>query len=151
MRFAFIVNALPAQLGFFMLGALISQQEAQLRRLPDWLWLALLFTFVPFFGHWNSWLGLNPSIASGLGLAGLFMLMLKRPCLPWKLPHLLGEISYPVYLLHVPVIITVFTRWNIKGTAGLAACLALLAASSLALHVLVERPGMALGRRLIER
>ena len=56
--------------------------------------------------------------------------------------------AYPIYLLHVPVIIVVFNRLHWQGAAGLLASLAALLALSAALHRWVERPLNEFGRSL---
>jgi len=148
LRFAFITNAAPAQLGFFMLGCMISRFERTLVRAPAMLSALAFAIFVPFYAGWNHLLGLNPSIASGLGLAGLFVLALKAPPVGQRMLHVLGEISYPVYLIHVPLLLVVFQRWQVKGWTGLIIYFALLLVSAWVLHRFVERPGITYGRRV---
>jgi peptidoglycan/LPS O-acetylase OafA/YrhL len=157
MRFAFIVNLAPAHLAFFAAGALILVFEREARRLPRSILVAALLVFVPLADRWNDWLGVNPSFASGIGLAALFVLWGTRPDTPagWWLRWLarLGQISYPVYLVHVPVLLAslAITRGAGLGlgwTVGCAAAATLVL--SVALHHLVEQPGIALGRALTQ-
>lgn len=147
MRFAFISNAPPAQYVFFLMGAAAHRYEAALARLPAWVLAGAVLLFVGPAVHWNALLGLAPSPASGIGLTAFLMLSLRAPTVPWRWPHALGEMAYPIYLLHVPVIIVVFHRLQWQGAAGLLASLAALLAVSAALHRWVERPLNEFGRR----
>jgi peptidoglycan/LPS O-acetylase OafA/YrhL len=148
LRFAFITNAAPAHLGFFMLGCALSRFEQTLIRLPAVCPGLALIAFVPFYAQWNQWLGLNPSLASGLGVGALFVLALRVRPVGGRLLHLMGEISYPVYLMHVPLLLVVFQRWQVPGIAGLLTFLAMLISTGYLIHLFVERPGIAWGRRL---
>ena len=148
MRFAYISNAPPAQYVFFLLGAAAHRYEAALARLPAWLLAGAVLLFVGPAVHWNALLGLAPSPASGIGLTAFLILLLRAPTVTWRWPHALGEMAYPIYLLHVPVIIVVFNRLHWQGAAGLLASLAALLALSAALHRWVERPMNEFGRRL---
>lgn len=147
-RFAFLANAAPAQLGFFGLGVLAWRFAPGFARLPGGLLLAGMALFLPLAVQWNGWLGLNPSLASGIGLLCLLALALRLPPLRWRWPHRLGKLSYPLYLLHVPVIIVVFHRFGVSGWTGCALALAAMLAAAQALHQTVENPGIALGRKL---
>lgn len=81
--------------------------------------------------------------------------LLERPAL-----QKLGEISYSVYLVHILVLYAVFralTKWDthLFGWKFLAlalpATLALTLLLSLVTHRFIEKPGMALGRKLAAR
>ncbi len=151
MRFAYISNAPPAQYVFFLMGAAAHRYEAASARLPTWLLAGAALLFAVPAVHWNAWLGLAPSPASGIGLTAFLILLLRAPTMPWRWPHALGEMAYPIYLLHVPVITIVFNGLQWQGAAGLLGLLGLLAgllATSAALHRLVERPMNTFGRGL---
>lgn len=150
MRFAFIVTAFPGQLAFFIIGCILWRFEAVLTGMPSWLLCAVVVIFAGWPTAWNTLLRLNPSCASGIGLAGLFVLALKRPKLAWKWPHWLGRVSYPVYLIHVPVILAVFQQWKISGWLGACIATAIIAVASILLHVLVEQPCIALSKNLLK-
>jgi peptidoglycan/LPS O-acetylase OafA/YrhL len=70
------------------------------------------------------------------------------------LDRMLGDVSYPLYLVHGPVIVFVAYLLNrrlpaaIPFTAYVAACCCAAAAAALLLTVAVERPLMALRQRL---
>ncbi len=168
MRFAYIVNAAPAQLVFFVAGALVLRFEVLLRSLPTAMLALAILATVPVVERWNAALGLHPSFVSGIGLTALFVLAIgaareadRNPSKPvaWSLLVAgltrLGRISYPVYLVHVPVLVAALALLpEREGTSSWpAAVLAIpvtLALASL-LHHAVERPGIALGRRLSAR
>ena len=155
MRFAYIVNLAPAHLVFFAAGALVLAFEGEARRLPRWVLVCAIAAFVPLAERWNGWLGVNPSFASGIGLTALFVLWGTgaTPTVNRGLRWLarLGQISYPVYLIHVPVLLASVAAfrglaWGAGWTVGSAVLSTL--ALSIALHRLVEQPGIALGRAL---
>lgn len=146
MRFAYIVNAAPAHLVFFMMGVLVWRYEAALQRLPAWLLVVVLAVGAGGAVHWNAWLGLNPSFASGIGLAALLLLALRWPVLTWRWAHVLGEWAYPIYLLHVPVMLVVVHKLGLTGLPALGAVLAGLLALAALLHHAVEAPMNRLGR-----
>jgi peptidoglycan/LPS O-acetylase OafA/YrhL len=148
-RFAFIVNAFPAQLVFFVMGCLIWRYQAKLERVPGWLLLSLAVIFAGWPEQWNHWLSLNPSFASGVGLAALFLLVLRQQ--RWRLSVLkwLGDVSYPVYLLHVPVLLLVFQQGHFSGWPAAVLALLIIFVAAMALHRWVELPCIALGRKLI--
>lgn len=148
MRFAFIANAPPAQYCFFLMGAAVHRYEAALGRVPSVALVAAALLFTVPAVHWNALLGLAPSPASGVGLTAFLILLLRLPVVRWRWPHALGEMAYPLYLLHVPVIVVVFQRLQWHGAAGLLASLAAMLALSAALHRLIERPMNRLGRSL---
>lgn len=150
MRFAFIVNAFPAQLVFFIIGCILWRFEAILTGLPSWLLCAAIVVFAGWPTQWNALLRLNPSFASGIGLAGLFVLALKRPGLALKWPHWLGRVSYPVYLIHVPILLAVFQQWKLSGWLGACVAVAMIAVVSVLLHVVVEKPCITLSKHLLK-
>lgn len=148
MRFAYIVNAAPAQLVFFMMGVLVWRYEQTLRKLPWWLTMTTMVVGIGGTLHWNDLLGLHPSFASGVGLTALLLLALKTPVLTWRWPHQLGEWAYPVYLLHVPIMLAVFNTFKFQGVPALMLALAALLLASALLHYLVEAPMNHWGRSL---
>ena len=82
--------------------------------------------------------------------ASFFGLLLAKPSIR------LGEISYGIYLAQGLLLVITFAaapfRWVADPALGhwltAALALVLLVFAALALHLLVERPGVALGRRL---
>ena len=67
----------------------------------------------------------------------------------WRVFQWLGDLSYTLYMAHVPVLLVMLDRFGDAAKANSAAKLAGLAVAivlALALTVLVERPGIRLGR-----
>lgn len=151
MRFAYIVNAAPAQLVFFVMGALVWRYQQSLNRIPSALLVLLLVVGAGGAVFWNSWTPLNPSFVPGIGMSALLILALRLPTIRWHWPHRLGEWTYPIYLLHVPIILFVFNRVGLKGWGALASALILLLLTAALLHYLVEAPMNRLGHRLASR
>jgi peptidoglycan/LPS O-acetylase OafA/YrhL len=111
----------------------------------------------PLFGSGMVWLvAFSAVLASRVGaetwLTRPVRAFLSRPVLDW-----LGKVSYSTYLCHALVLEGViaalgssFTRLGERGRVGVLVALGfpLIVAASAALHALVEKPGMALGKRL---
>ncbi len=100
--------------------------------------LAVVILAVPFF-----------LVTQGATMSGLLVSRAARR---------LGDVSYPVYLLHglvltaithVPAIDRAFTGSTLGFLAITAAASAVILLLATLAHVAVERPGIALGRRLV--
>ena len=181
LRYAYVVNAAPAHLAFFAAGAALATWApgvpgvpgASVVRLWPWLAFAAIALTLPWADRVNAALNLNPSPVPVLGLAALFLLMhrvapatigaaLSRRGWPMPLARLggmlarmldrVGLVSYPMYLIHVPVMLWIKARWPVgTGVPALAqAAGALLLTWILAelLHRWVERPGIRAGHRV---
>ncbi len=177
-RYAYLVNAAPAHWSFFVLGAALAA-IAPNRPLPAaqrWLaWAAIVIT-LPMADRLNALLHLNPSPVPALGLGALFLLVFRldpavvgaglrawglAALIAWaggglmRLVDRLGRISYPMYLIHVPVMLGLKSQWpavfgsNVTSLALVAVLLAWVLSECL--HRMVERPGIRLGRRLAPR
>ena len=160
MRFAFIVVAAPAQWGFFLLGVLLWVYADSWHKLHKIGYVAIALITLAKPGWWNSWLPssfrLDPSILTGIGLAAVFLLVKNLPTERWgrlqKAPlrflHWIGDISYPIYLIHVPVIVVIFSYKQFNSMQATFLCLFILLSTASLLHFLVEIPGRKLGARL---
>jgi peptidoglycan/LPS O-acetylase OafA/YrhL len=124
-------------------------------RLSSVVALALL---VGIFAGWSTPWG-TPQV---LLAAGFFVLVCNGTSLFGLLrtrsAHRLGHVSYSIYLLQGIVLTLVFSAGPVRdkalGSAPLfwatvAACAVLLVALAAAVYVLVERPGIAAGKRLV--
>jgi peptidoglycan/LPS O-acetylase OafA/YrhL len=140
---------------YFVLGALLAQNAERVRAaLARWpamgravfLGAGLVLTWGPsqHFHNIVSALGACIVIAAALS-PGRIERFLMLPSLRW-----LGKISYSLYLVHVPVLLTVYylarDRVPLPIIALAAVPLALLAAA--AFHRLIEAPAMRLGHTL---
>jgi peptidoglycan/LPS O-acetylase OafA/YrhL len=142
----------------FPMGALCRQHHDALavwipRHVPRWYWLILLVLLSP-----------NPSVQVGglplveiiTDLASVLLLLAAafepgfRRFLEHKLAQHLGRISFSLYLVHwLPVTIFLVTlRDRLNVAAGVALAFAVSLALAELLYLLVERPGIVLGRRL---
>lgn len=145
-----IAAAFPAQLVFFGLGALVFQLRGRLGAVPWGVWpvLALLgLGTLPWHIHHPALTGLF----SGVGLAALFVALLRAPDLPDVLPTrflaFTGQISYSIYLLHFPLIVAAHKRFGHLGLVHVLITLALVYLLAWLLYRHVERPGMRWARR----
>lgn len=146
-RFAFLSNAFPAHWGFFGLGLIIWQLEVELRKINYLILIFIFMVFVPCATQWNNFLGVNPSIASGIGLLALFVMILKLP--PFPFVSMLGKISYPVYLVHVPIIIVLNSHFGKSQVSMFMSSLLVILVVSLLIHRIIEVPLVVFGKRLV--
>jgi|JI6StandDraft_1071083.scaffolds.fasta_scaffold32745_2 peptidoglycan/LPS O-acetylase OafA/YrhL len=161
LRFAFIVVAAPAQWGFFMLGVLLWVCAEKLRKVSSLICLAVVLALLAKPGWWNLWLPssvrLDPSIVTGIGLAAVFLLVQRLPVAlstgfyrkPLGFLQWIGDVSYPIYLIHVPIIVVVFSYKQLSSPQATVVCILILFAAAAMLHLLVELPGRKLGARLL--
>jgi len=147
-RFVFVTNQFPAHLALFILGAAIRTHETRLARWPTPLLVAGLILLAGAPHVVDRWLGIKPSLVSGLGMAALVLLALRGAVPSSAAAGWVGRLSYPIFLLHVPVMQWVYGPLGMDGAAGFLASLALVVPPAWALHGLVEQPGIRLGRRL---
>lgn len=162
LRTAFIVVAAPAQWGFFLVGVLLWVCRDALAGIPRWAcWLAAV-ALLAKPSLWPLLIATDPNPITALGLAALFLAVGRwsattgstAAAQAWWAPilralHGLGDISYPVYLLHVPAIVIAQVHLQLSGALAALAGIALTVLAAIALHQLVENPARALGARLL--
>lgn len=143
------------QIPFFMMGILVAKHQAYLQslclRLPFFIalpmWLACFAVLCA--PHYTGETVLE-SLMAALLLATLPVMPLAQKTL--VLPPLLwlGRISYSFYLIHIPVLFTLFHigngHWPFWTVVLLAALTSLLVA--LVVHIVIEAPAIRLGQRL---
>ena len=138
--------AFPAQLIYFGLGSVAYHLRDRLTAVSAWIpglvWLVCLGAMPFYFNH----LQMATQVV-GLGVAALFVWMMRIPAL--KLPFLAwtGQISYSIYLLHFPLIVYGFHKLGRHGPVHLLVTMAVIYLCAYALYRWVERPGMQLARR----
>jgi peptidoglycan/LPS O-acetylase OafA/YrhL len=155
-----VINLLSSAryLWLFAVGALMAHKRDALRawmsersvivRASFWIW-TLIVMAIPFEAVEN----LTTPVAS---VAIVLLCFADRPVDDWlsrPVPEWLGRISYSLYLIHVPVLLTL--THLLYGRVPMAALLALIVATSLLLahimYAVVERPSMRLGRILAKK
>jgi peptidoglycan/LPS O-acetylase OafA/YrhL len=145
---------------FFVVGGLLATRITRIRRffgsVGSWLSFVLLLSGLLIFqGHWSQWPVVQESmvafgsvliLAAALAPGSIETMLLK------KFPRYLGKISFSLYLVHVPVILTltIFTH----GALSLPMLIAIVAPVSIALAAVFDRlvtaPSAALGHRLAQ-
>ena len=135
---------------FFVLGAALWFYQDTLKRVPASIWFLVACAILGFPILWPLGLGLSPSVLSGLGLAALFLTSLQcakalnnRLLLPL---HWIGDWSFPLYLLHVPVMLTLAKHFQMSSYLGLMVCLLISILLAGMVHFLVELPFRRLHR-----
>lgn len=163
-------SQMPSMLDEFgagiLLARLVVDHGEALRRLPWARWgavvaaMALMVVmvrvgwaaYVTRGGYWTfPWMVIGWRSLVALACAGLVAVMVLLPQVSraWPLRPLdyLGEISYGIYLWHLPVLMTLLGMSALRGSALLATTLGIVVAlSALSWHVL-ERPCMRAAAR----
>jgi peptidoglycan/LPS O-acetylase OafA/YrhL len=145
---------------FFVAGGLLAARIIRIRLFlacaSSWLSFALLISgLLVFQGHWSQWpvvqefmVAVGSVLILGAALArGSIEAMLLR-----RFPLYLGKISFSLYLVHVPVILTLTILTH--GGLPLPLLIAVVAPVSIALAAAFDRtvtaPSAALGHRLAQ-
>jgi peptidoglycan/LPS O-acetylase OafA/YrhL len=138
--------AFPAQLIYFGLGSVAYHLRDRLSTVSAWTpgiaWLVCLGAMPFYFNH----LQMATQVV-GLGVAALFVWMLRMPALKLRFLAWTGQISYSIYLLHFPLIVYGFQKLGRHGPVHLLVTLAVIYLCAYALYRWVERPGIQLARR----
>jgi peptidoglycan/LPS O-acetylase OafA/YrhL len=142
----------------FVAGAVLARELGRIRsilaRRPTWIVLALLCGGLlilgvdwPHFPYYCFGLGSAMVIAAALA-PGRVAQFLERPG-----PRFIGRISYSLYLVHLPLLLTMAAL--LRGVLAFNVMLLFVPAASIVVaavfHRLVEAPSIALGRRLATR
>lgn len=146
-RHGVVDNAPPAQMMFFVMGACLHIFRIDLRRLASWLLWVLAAAILLYVPQWNVTLQLFPNPLTGMGMAALF-LWVVRSGYGDTLTNWLAKVSYSLYLIHAPILLAVFHYLKWAGALGVIASMLLIALGAELGWRWVERPSQALGRRL---
>ena len=147
LRHAFVDNAPPAQIVYFLIGACLFIFRRPLVKIPSsvlWPFSCAILLFVPL---WNRDLGLFPNVLTGFGIAAFF-LWIKLVGIHDQLTNWIAKVSYSIYLVHVPILLWVFNHWKLSGLFGLAVAILFIAVLAELSWRFVEVPSQRLGKRL---
>lgn len=132
----------PCELSLFLTGILSHRLLGHWSRLmPMWsAWLAAgcLYAILVFY-PWRSGLAVLDWMKFGLFLA-LFLTLPLLAKITAPTDRFLGDLSYPAYLVHLPIIYAVFAFWPSASFAQVASTIGLVFIVSAAIVVLVDRP-----------
>lgn len=143
----FLHAAFPAQVVHFGWGALLYFYRDRLASVPGWLPWAVAITLLALL---PLCIGRTPfdHLISGFAMAAFLLAVLKLPAFNIAPLGWTGKVSYPIYLLHFPIIVYCNHKLAHLGAANLLVIGLLIAGCATVMHYGVERPGMALARRL---
>ena len=102
----------------------------------------------------GGWVGLEPLVTYAYALLIFLGCLVWAPSRLWAPFRVLGDISYSLYLLHLPVGITVLNLLDLLGVPETINTLIAIAVSlvvAYAMYRLVETPSQRFARRLISR
>lgn len=145
-RYFYVHNAFPAQLCFFVIGAYIHIQKAQLIKIHSVIYLTVFMSLLYFLAHYSHHLT-NPTFMSGIGIAALFILALKAPGWHFWPLKWIANISYSFYLLHLMVLLWVKYTWQWQDTKGMVAVLVVTLSLATLSHYVIEKPMMNVARK----
>ena len=155
LRTAFMYSAAPSQFVFFIIGACIYIHEKELRQKNMAIYAVIGAITLTTPSFWLLGIGLDPSFVSGLGLAAFFVIALQssealskgvlRPL------HWIGDWSYPLYLIHVPIFLTGSRLWQTSGIQWFIPYLFVSLAIAGVVHLFIEKPSMRFSNFLDRR
>lgn len=136
---------LPCQLRYFIVGIACYLYGSKLVLKPAQLWALTIGLFILCsFRHDLPLYRLYYPIAIGLLV---YLVAMRLPALPLRF-----DISYGVYLFHAPLIqLALLTGWYADSLVFLAALLAIVIAAAFVSEWLIEKPGIALGKKLVKQ
>lgn len=145
-RYFYVNNAFPAQLCFFVMGAYIHTHKARLVKMPYVVYIAIYASLLYFLAHYSHLLP-NPTFLSGVGIAAIFILVLKLPETRIGLLKWIANISYSFYLLHLMMLLWVKYTWMWQDAKGIAAVMAVTLGLATLSYYLIEKPMMNVARK----
>jgi peptidoglycan/LPS O-acetylase OafA/YrhL len=147
-RYLFVSNHFLVQLQFFILGAYVFERQAYFSKFNAVGMVTLgLFIFLlkPFYFVFN------PMLVTGLGLMCFLIAGVASRSIANTVIVFLSEISYSFYLCHFPIILYLNSKYALMGYWGMMLALAATIVVSTISYLLIEKPGMRLGKRIGDR
>ncbi|EJE54542.1 putative acyltransferase [Acidovorax sp. CF316] len=147
LQHALIKSNIVGYLYFFVMGTVIYRYEAVLKRIPSSILWPVALLLIVLWSQWQVVVGLAPQPLAAVGLACVFILLLKLPPIKDVLVRYIGKISYSLYLVHAKVMLVVYVnlQWSGAG-AHLAVVVAALLLATV-LYYTVEQPMIEYGKR----
>ncbi len=142
-RYLFLSNNFLVQLIFFLFGAYIYMHREQLqnRNILAFMLIGLLiFLLKPYYFFFN------PIVITGIGISCFLVAGISSKPVKNKLLFFISEISYSIYLCHLPILLFTHNYLDFKGSVGVLISIGLTFALSTFGYFFIEKPGMRLGR-----
>lgn len=148
LAYLFLSNHFLVQLCFFLMGGYAYFHRHQLR---GWNPVAAISLGILIFLLKPYYLLFNPLFITGVGIFFFLIAGINTEPVRNRIVFWISEISYSIYLCHFPVILFVHERLQLSGGTGLAVAVVVTLLMATASYLLIERPGIRLGRLLAER
>jgi exopolysaccharide production protein ExoZ len=128
--------ARPIMLEFFF-GMLIAQYNIKCPAIMVPIGFGLMYLLLPILSDRALSLGLPAALI----VAGVLSAETKLPS--WKLPSLIGDASYSIYLFHIPplaFVVMLSRQFSLSGVSFGILALALILVVSIGIHIVIEKP-----------
>lgn len=141
--YLFLGNNFLSQACFFIFGAWIYFQRD---RLKDWNPVTctvlgiLIFILMPYY------MAFNPIFITGIGIGFFMLAAINSQPIKNRVVFFISETSYSIYLCHFPIILWIQHSLGLSSALGAFASLLVTATISLFSYILIEKPGVMLGR-----
>jgi peptidoglycan/LPS O-acetylase OafA/YrhL len=144
-RYLILDNAFISQFCFFFFGAYIYFHHEALATFNPLMLIGvflLVFILKPYYLHFN------PLFITGIGISFLMVACLNSRVIASRLVHWISEVSFSIYLCHLPIMVMVRDKYGLAGTNGVVVSLLITMVVSTIAYAMIERPSIRLGRKV---
>lgn len=141
--YLFLGNHFLSQVCFFIFGAWIYFEKDKLKHWNPVTCLALgtlIFMLMPYY------MTFNPIFITGIGIGFFMLAAINSAPIKNKIVFFISETSYSIYLCHFPIILWIHHSLGLNSAFAALVSLSLTLTVSLLSYILVEKPGIKLGR-----
>lgn len=141
--YLFLGNHFLSQVCFFIFGAWIYFQQDRLKHWNPTTCFTLgtlIFMLMPYY------MAFNPIFITGIGIGFFMLAAINSQPIKNRAVFFVSETSYSIYLCHFPIILWIHDSLGLNSIAGVSISLLTTAIVSFLSYILIEKPGMKLGR-----